>query len=67
MIYLGTSGYSYETGGSGLPKELPPGNGWSTTASILRAVEINLTFYRLPASRFLGIGRAERQTIFVLC
>ena len=51
MIYLGTSGYSYEDWRERFyPRELPPEQWLEYYSQHFKAVEINLTFYRLPAS-----------------
>jgi len=53
-LYVGTSGYSYkEWKGSFYPQDLPAKEMLSYYASLLPAVEINNTFYRLPQQSVL--------------
>lgn len=52
--YVGTSGFSYRPWrGTFHPPDLPPGRMLHYYAQRLPAVEINSTFYRLPAGRIL--------------
>jgi uncharacterized protein YecE (DUF72 family) len=54
MIYLGTSGYSYQDWVDVYyPPDLPPGEWLSYYAAQFDAVEINYTYYRLPTAEHL--------------
>ncbi|MGB9879159.1 MAG: DUF72 domain-containing protein, partial [Anaerolineae bacterium] len=55
MIYIGTSGYSYEDWvGPYYPTELPKTDWLAFYAREFQACEINFTFYRLPDARTLA-------------
>jgi uncharacterized protein YecE (DUF72 family) len=59
-IYIGTSGFSYPPWrGSFYPEKLPTTKMLSYYAERLDAVEINNTFYRMPAPDMLGKWAAE--------
>ncbi len=60
MIYIGTSGYVYNHWGRGVvyPEDLPQKRWLEFYAKYFRTVELNVTFYRLPAkSAFQGWKR----------
>lgn len=55
MIYIGTSGYSYDDWvGPYYPAELPKTDWLAFYAREFQACEINFTFYRLPEARILA-------------
>jgi uncharacterized protein YecE (DUF72 family) len=59
-IYIGTSGFSYAPWrGSFYPEKLPATKMLAYYAERLDAVEINNTFYRMPAPEMLGKWAAE--------
>jgi uncharacterized protein YecE (DUF72 family) len=59
-IYIGTSGFSYTAWrGSFYPEKLPATKMLAYYAERLDAVEINNTFYRMPAPEMLGKWAAE--------
>jgi uncharacterized protein YecE (DUF72 family) len=59
-IRVGTSGFSYpEWKGGFYPADLPPERMLAFYATRLPAVEVNNTFYRLPAARTLATWRAQ--------
>jgi uncharacterized protein YecE (DUF72 family) len=59
-VIVGTSGYSYkEWKGSFYPDDLPASKMLSFYASHFQAVEINNTFYRMPAATMLEKWAAE--------
>jgi uncharacterized protein YecE (DUF72 family) len=49
MIWIGTSGYSFDDwGGAFYPRGVKPGDRLNYYATRFRAVEVNTTYYRLP-------------------
>jgi uncharacterized protein YecE (DUF72 family) len=59
-VYIGTSGFSYAPWrGSFYPEKLPAAKMLAYYAERLDAVEINNTFYRMPAPEMLGKWAAE--------
>lgn len=66
QVIVGTSGYSYkEWKGSFYPDDLPASKMLSFYASHFHAVEINATFYRMPAASMLEKWAAEVDDRFV--
>ena len=64
-IYIGTSGFSYTPWrGSFYPERLPAAKMLAYYAERLDAVEINNTFYRMPAPEMLAKWAAETPATF---
>ena len=58
--WVGTSGFSYKAWkGSFDPEDLPNDQMLAYYGERLNAVEINNTFYRMPARKVLAIGRRK--------
>lgn len=61
MIWIGTSGYSFDDwGGTFYPRGTKPGERLNYYATRFRAVEVNSTYYRLPSPTVMA--QMERKT-----
>ncbi len=66
MIYVGTSGYSYDDWvGPVYPPELPKKDWLSFYAREFQACEVNYTYYRLPNARTLAAMSAKTPADFI--
>jgi uncharacterized protein YecE (DUF72 family) len=66
MIYIGTSGYSYDDWvGPFYPPGLPKNEWLSFYAREFKACEVNYTYYRLPSARTLAAMSAKTPADFV--
>src|ERR1700694_34856 len=67
-LYIGTSGFSYpEWRGIFYPEDLPAGRFLEAYAKQLNAVEINVTFQRLPQEAALAKWLRDTTPDFRLC
>ncbi len=68
-VWIGTSGYTYQHWvGVLYPEDLPPQRWFDRYAQVFDAVELNVTFYRLPSPRTFEswAHRAPRDFTFVV-
>jgi uncharacterized protein YecE (DUF72 family) len=67
-VRVGCSGFSYaQWKGNFYPEDFPPRKWLQYYATVFRAVELNVTFYRLPLAKTFDGWYEETPSDFVFC